>query len=149
MQKSGGARQRWNVFGLALLFFVPVLASLLLVSVVPKHHPQLMGATSSSEPTRTKMTGDWPPAGYEAKGHKLATFAGGCFWGLELRFQRVEGVVKTSVGYIDGQEEDPSYEQVCSGQTGMEDGIPQLNSTQKQQLLQWIILTTTSSDSLV
>jgi peptide-methionine (S)-S-oxide reductase len=133
--RSEGTR-RWNLLltffvspttGLAFLFFVPVLVSLLLVSeILPKHHqPKLMGASfSSSETTRvTKMSGDWPPAGYEAKGHELATFAGGCFWGLELRFQRVEGVVKTSVGYIDGQEEDPSYEQVCSGQTGHTEAV--------------------------
>eukprot|EP00523_Entomoneis_sp_CCMP467_P003295 CAMPEP_0168749152 /NCGR_PEP_ID=MMETSP0724-20121128/16558_1 /TAXON_ID=265536 /ORGANISM="Amphiprora sp., Strain CCMP467" /LENGTH=265 /DNA_ID=CAMNT_0008797031 /DNA_START=14 /DNA_END=811 /DNA_ORIENTATION=+ len=49
---------------------------------------------------------------------ELATFAGGCFWGLELAFQRVPGVEYTAVGYTQGPEENPNYEQVCSGATG-------------------------------
>jgi hypothetical protein len=41
-----------------------------------------------------------------------------CFWGLELAFQRVSGVVKTTVGYTGGQQAHPSYEEVCMGITG-------------------------------
>lgn len=37
-------------------------------------------------------------------GHEIATFAGGCFWGLELAYQRVPGVIDTSVGYTQGKE---------------------------------------------
>lgn len=48
---------------------------------------------------------------------KLATFAGGCFWGLELAFQRVPGVVETAVGYTQGKEAFPTYNQVCAGAT--------------------------------
>lgn len=44
--------------------------------------------------------------------------AGGCFWGVEEYFSRLEGVVETSVGYANGQVENPSYEQVCTGTTG-------------------------------
>ncbi len=44
-----------------------------------------------------------------------ATFGGGCFWGLELAFQRVEGVHRTQVGYTGGTVYRPSYEQVCAG----------------------------------
>jgi len=51
-------------------------------------------------------------------GHSIATFAGGCFWGLELAYQRVPGVVGTSVGYTQGGIEHPSYEAVCTGATG-------------------------------
>merc|ERR1719379_2605376 len=53
-----------------------------------------------------------------ADGWAIATFAGGCFWGTELHFQRVPGVVATCVGYTQGGTEAPSYEQVCSGSTG-------------------------------
>ena len=49
---------------------------------------------------------------------ELATFAGGCFWGLELAYQRVPGVEYTAVGYTQGPEESPTYGQVCSGATG-------------------------------
>ncbi len=48
----------------------------------------------------------------------LATFAGGCFWGLELAFQRCEGVEHTLVGYTQGEEVRPNYEQVVAGNTG-------------------------------
>ncbi len=49
---------------------------------------------------------------------ELATFAGGCFWGLELAFQRCEGIEYTLVGYTQGPEVRPNYEQVSAGNTG-------------------------------
>ncbi|GAX83223.1 hypothetical protein CEUSTIGMA_g10649.t1 [Chlamydomonas eustigma] len=56
-------------------------------------------------------------------GLKLATFAGGCFWGVELAFQRAPGVVSTSVGYTQGKLPNPNYEQVCSGATGHTEAV--------------------------
>lgn len=44
--------------------------------------------------------------------------AGGCFWGVEAYFKRVAGVIDTSVGYANGDWENPSYEDVCTGQSG-------------------------------
>jgi len=49
--------------------------------------------------------------------YKVASFAGGCFWGFELAYQRVPGVEYTAVGYQQGPEEQPSYDQVCAGAT--------------------------------
>lgn len=49
---------------------------------------------------------------------KKATFAAGCFWGIEEAFRRIEGVTATAVGYTGGTSENPTYEQVCSGRTG-------------------------------
>ena len=59
-----------------------------------------------------------PPAGCQ-----YATFAGGCFWGPELLFQRVEGVTGTSVGYAQGHMENPTYRDVCSGNTGHTEAV--------------------------
>jgi len=47
-----------------------------------------------------------------------ATFAGGCFWCMEAAFQEKEGVVDAVSGYAGGAEENPTYEQVSSGETG-------------------------------
>eukprot|EP00746_Dinoflagellata_sp_MGD_P085287 gnl/MRDRNA2_/MRDRNA2_33769_c0_seq2.p1 gnl/MRDRNA2_/MRDRNA2_33769_c0~~gnl/MRDRNA2_/MRDRNA2_33769_c0_seq2.p1 ORF type:complete len:426 (+),score=66.06 gnl/MRDRNA2_/MRDRNA2_33769_c0_seq2:41-1318(+) len=66
------------------------------------------------------------PAGLE-----LATFAAGCFWGVELAFQRVPGVISSNVGYCQGQKEQPTYEEVCSAQTGHTEGVRVVFDPQK------------------
>lgn len=52
-----------------------------------------------------------------APGQQFAQFGAGCFWGVELAFQRVPGVTKTEVGYTQGLLHNPSYEDVCTGTT--------------------------------
>jgi len=47
-----------------------------------------------------------------------ATFAAGCFWGIEARFAALPGVISTAVGYMGGSTSQPEYRQVCSGDTG-------------------------------
>ena len=51
-------------------------------------------------------------------GLEMAVFGMGCFWGAERRFWQQEGVFSTSVGYSAGFTPNPTYEEVCSGQTG-------------------------------
>ncbi|WP_158045184.1 peptide-methionine (S)-S-oxide reductase MsrA [Skermanella pratensis] len=47
-----------------------------------------------------------------------ATFGAGCFWGVEAAFRHVDGVTDTAVGYLGGTRENPSYDDVCAGETG-------------------------------
>jgi peptide methionine sulfoxide reductase msrA/msrB len=52
-----------------------------------------------------------------------AIFAGGCFWGVEFYMKKIKGVISTEVGYTGGSKENPTYKEVCAGNTGHYEAI--------------------------
>ena len=69
-----------------------------------------------------------------------AYFAGGCFWGVEDRFQQVPGVIDAVSGYMGGDTSDPTYRDVCSGSTGHAETVRVTFDPQRvtyEGLLEW------------
>ena len=64
-------------------------------------------------------------------GHAKAVFAGGCFWCMEPPYDKLDGVVSTTSGYIGGQKKNPTYEEVSSGRTGHTEAVEVVYDPQK------------------
>lgn len=80
---------------------------------------------------------------YDPQIHQKATFAGGCFWCMQPPFDKLPGVIKTTVGFTGGKEENPTYKQVSYGKTSHTESIeiiydPTLVSYQKLLEVFWM-----------
>ncbi len=90
---------------LALLLLIPTLASC--------EPPKAMTAPDKHAAKMPEV-----PAGAE-----VATVAGGCFWCIEAAYRRVDGVISATSGYTGGNVKDPTYEQVCDGDSGHAEAV--------------------------
>ena len=62
-------------------------------------------------------------ANIDNKEFEKAVFAGGCFWCMQNPYDELKGVVSTAVGYTGGNKDNPTYEEVCAGNTGHAEAI--------------------------
>jgi peptide-methionine (S)-S-oxide reductase len=86
---------------------------------MPKPETSLRGRASLIPTAKTHFVNGRALAGPYPEGHERAMFGIGCFWGAERKFWQLgDGIWVTAVGYAAGYTPNPTYEEVCSGQTG-------------------------------
>ncbi|NIT12751.1 MAG: peptide-methionine (S)-S-oxide reductase MsrA [Candidatus Dadabacteria bacterium] len=69
------------------------------------------------------LAGDDKQVVVDLEKYEKATFAGGCFWCVQPPYDKLEGVIKTTVGYTGGKEQNPTYKQVAYGKTSHTESI--------------------------
>jgi peptide-methionine (S)-S-oxide reductase len=114
-----------NIFiALASMFMLVRPTNSLAAGVVPDFYGELVSPLARSVCDYARQ-GVIVPQTLDKYGNNahVATFAGGCFWGLELAYQREPGVLATCVGYTHGHEEYPAYKQVCDEETGHTEAV--------------------------
>jgi peptide-methionine (S)-S-oxide reductase len=112
-----------NLYGL-LIYAVRAAAVFALIWLAIRIWRRIAMATTRKEPIPAPIRDVVAPeAGYEAGETETAVLAGGCFWGAQSVFQRVKGVLKTTVGYSGGAAETADYKTVCQTETGHAEAI--------------------------
>lgn len=105
--------------------FRPSLRDFLIIAVVitlaglaiVRFSPPKLAALQSAVPNPVTDSSPTPP------GRQTAVFAGGCFWGMEALFERVEGVSSVTSGFSGGSAETANYKQVSAGRTGHAESV--------------------------
>jgi peptide-methionine (S)-S-oxide reductase len=83
----------------------------------------LLVAGVSAGSVFAQMKQDKPAPGSRPASTAIATFAGGCFWCTEADFDKVDGVISTTSGYIGGKTANPTYDSVSAGNTGHAEAV--------------------------
>ncbi len=114
----GGFAVRVDTFGIRWrlwsVFCLPVMKSILLLALVPLLLLNLCMAENPS-PTPAKAPAPIPPI---PPGAEVITLGAGCFWCTEAVFEQIPGVLSVTSGYMGGSVKNPTYEQICRGDTG-------------------------------
>jgi len=103
----------------------------------------LMPLMASCEPQKNSMSSpskDPAPTPKIPEGAEVATLGAGCFWCIEAAYRQIDGVYSATSGYMGGQVKNPSYEQICGGDTGHAEVVQVVFDPKKlsyEKLLAW------------